>query len=88
MKLRSANINTVRDAKAALSHLRAALVYATDADCPKTAARIRLAITSAGGAVRHAERRAWAAELQRAWAAECATRAHQPSLASFQRVSP
>jgi len=80
MKLRPATTKTVRDAKAALSHLRAALVYATDADCPKTAARIRAAITSAGGAVRHAERRAWVAE--------CTTRAHQPSLASFQRVSP
>jgi len=61
MKLRPANLNTVRDAKAALSHLRAALVYALDADCPKTAAKIRAAIPSAGGAVRHAERRAYRA---------------------------
>jgi len=42
----------------ALSHLRAALACIDCARAPKTAARIRLAISSAAGAVRNAENRA------------------------------
>ncbi len=44
-------------ARAALCHLREA--YRLLSKAPRTRERVRLAITSAGGAVRHAESRRW-----------------------------
>jgi hypothetical protein len=43
---------------AAQAHLQVARDYAKGAGAPKTLARIKLALTSIGGAIRHAENRA------------------------------
>jgi hypothetical protein len=45
----------VENVRCALSHLRLARGYLKRAGCPKTLARVLRAITSCGGAVRHAE---------------------------------
>lgn len=48
----------MRAAEQAAVHLSAALHLARVADCPKLIPKIRKAITSAGGAVRHVNHRA------------------------------
>lgn len=48
----------VRDAISALAHLRAALTYLKASNAPKTAKRVRLAISSCKGAVRNANAKA------------------------------
>lgn len=45
--------------KAALRHLQQALELLKEASAPRTAARVRLAISSAKGAIRNAEARAF-----------------------------
>ncbi len=44
-----------RQVKAAINHLRIARELLKEAGAPKTTRRVRLALTSAGGALRHAE---------------------------------
>jgi hypothetical protein len=53
-----ADADTIEHANLVVSHLRAALSHALKANSPRTADKIRAAIKSAGGALRHAQHRA------------------------------
>lgn len=55
--LKTATLVQLQSARHALRMLQSARDCLIQADCPKTVERVRLAITSAGGAVRHCERR-------------------------------
>lgn len=56
-KMKAATPIQVGNVKQAIECLRAARDLLRVADCPRTIARVRLAITSAGGALRHVEHR-------------------------------
>lgn len=56
-KLRPATYGQTVSAEHALQDLQNALTHAKLADCPRLCARIRLAISSARGAVRHVNQR-------------------------------
>lgn len=75
-------VPAVIHARTALDHLRAALVSAKAAGSLRTVARIRAAITSAGGAVRHAE-----AHRDRSLPVESAPAA-LPSMAATPELRP
>lgn len=57
MKMRPAEYYQVTSCKEAIDYLRNARFYLKHADCPKTLARVRSALKSAEGALRHAHRR-------------------------------
>lgn len=57
MKLRPANETQRACVRIAIQKLKEARWHLTAADCPKTLRRVRLALTSAGGAERHMRRR-------------------------------
>jgi hypothetical protein len=59
-KLRPAGRWTDVEVRMALARLREARDLLKSADCPQTLARVRKAITSAEGALRHATRRVMA----------------------------
>lgn len=61
-KIRPASPADPRKVRAALAHLRAARDLLAEVGCPATLARVRAAITSAGGAERHVWRRLPAGE--------------------------
>ena len=56
-RLKPASVTDVDDVREALQYLRMARDFLKSAGCPNALDRVRLAITSAGGALRHAERR-------------------------------
>lgn len=57
MKMKPATPAHVGNVKQAIECLRAARDLLKTADCPQTVRRVRLALTSAGGALRHVEHR-------------------------------
>lgn len=63
--LRPASKMDVARVEVALDVLRGALFQLTEAGCPKAAAKVRQAITSTDGALRHARRRLAAQETNR-----------------------
>jgi hypothetical protein len=58
MKIKPATATHVEKVREAIHYLRMARDLLKAADCPRTVARVRLALTSAGGAERHVKRRA------------------------------
>ncbi len=56
-RLRPATRTQETQAKLALAHLQLARDLLKAADCPQTLARVRKAITSCGGALRHVDHR-------------------------------
>jgi hypothetical protein len=58
MKIRPANLGTIRALQLAIEHLKNARRQLALANCPKTLRRVRLCLTSAQGAERHMAHRA------------------------------
>ena len=56
-KLRPATVTMLSDIDEARDHLNNALALVCRAECPKVAAKIKLALKSIDGARRHAQRR-------------------------------